>query len=328
MRRRSLLRTSLKIGLGAAILTPLAAPDLRAQSFDHVIRLIIPNAPGGTSDILARLLAPELTKTLGQNVVVENRPGAGGNIGAEAVAKSPPDAHTVLLMDLTTLATNPALFPKLGFRNSELAPVTMLIYAPYILGVANKLNIPDAAGLVAYAKANPGALNAANAGTGTSTHLALVMLEQALGSQMTHVPYRGGAPALLAVSTGEASLTVQGITQSQPFAVNGQMRPVAVTGPQRLPALPDVPTFTELGWPAADAGTWQGMMVQANSPPALIARLHEAVRDALATPALAAKLRDLGATPRTEGPEALAKWLDSSTQTYTALIRERGIQAD
>jgi len=324
MNRRPLL----KAALGATALSPLSAPALRAQGFDHVVRLIIPNAPGGTSDILARLMAPEMTKMLGQNVVVENRAGAGGNIGAEVVAKSPPDGHTVLLMDLTTLATNPALFPRLGFKNSDLAPVSMLIYAPYILGVANNLNIRTAQDLQAYAKANPGKLNAANAGTGTSTHLTLVMLEDMFGTPITHVPYRGGAPALLAVSTGEASLTVQGATQSQPFAVNGQMRAVAVTGPQRLASLPDVPTFTELGWPAADAGTWQGMMVQAGTPPALIAKLHETVRDALGTPAIAAKLRELGATQRTDGPQALAQWLTRSTETYTRLIKDHSIQAE
>ncbi|MCR0982386.1 Bug family tripartite tricarboxylate transporter substrate binding protein [Roseomonas populi] len=325
-------RTLLQAALGGAALSPLAAPAVRAQGsgagFDHVIRLIIPNAPGGTSDILARLMAPEMTKALGQNVVVENRAGAGGNIGAELVAKSPPDAHTVLLMDLTTLATNPALFPRLGFKNTELAPVSMLIYAPYILGVANNLNIRTAQELAAYAKANPGKLNAANAGTGTSTHLTLVQLEDAFGTPMTHVPYRGGAPALLAVSTGEASITAQGATQSQTFALSGQMRAVAVTGPERMASLPDVPTFKELNWPAAEAGTWQGMMVQANSPPALIAKLHESAREALRAPPVAAKLRELGATQRTDGPQQLAAWLASSTETYTKLIRDHSIQAD
>ena len=324
MNRRPLL----KAALGTAALSPLASPTLHAQSFDHVVRLIVPNAPGGTSDILARLMAPEMTKALAQNVVVENRAGAGGNIGAEFVAKSPPDGHAILLMDLTTLATNPALFPRLGFRNSELAPVTMLIYAPYILGVANNLNIRVAQDLQNYAKANPGKLNAANAGTGTSTHLTMVMLEDMFGTPVTHVPYRGGAPALLAVSTGEASMTAQGATQSQPFAVNGQMRAVAVTGSQRLASLPDVPTFPELGWPAADAGTWQGMMVQSGTPPALIAKLHATAREALVTPTIAAKLREFSATQRTDGPEALAQWLARSTETYTRLISGHQIQAE
>ena len=167
MNRRRLGQGALALGLSS-----LAAPALRAQGFDHTIRLVVPNAPGGTSDILARLIAPELTRALGQNVVVENRAGAGGNIGADAVAKSPPDGHTLLLMDVTTLATNPALFPRLPFDNQrDLAPVTMLIYAPYVLGVATGCRCSDAAGLAAFAKSAPQPLNAGNSGVGTASHL-------------------------------------------------------------------------------------------------------------------------------------------------------------
>ncbi|TCH99102.1 tripartite tricarboxylate transporter substrate binding protein [Roseococcus sp. SYP-B2431] len=323
MNRRSIMR----LALGAAS-APLAAPALRAQAFDHTIRFIIPNAPGGTSDILARLMAPELTRTLGQNVVVENRAGAGGNIGADLVAKSPPDGHTIVLMDVTTIATNPALFPRLSYKPSDLAPVSMVIYAPYILGVANNLPIRNAAELVAYAKANPNRLNAANSGTGTASHLTAVMLADAWGSPMEHVPYRGGAPALLAVSTGEASLTLAGATQSLPFATNGQMRPVAVTGPARFASLPQVPTFGELGWPGTDAGTWQGMLVAAGAPAARIDRLHTAVRDALATPMIATRIAELGATPRADGPEPFASWLAQQTAAYTRLIQSHNIRAE
>lgn len=320
MKRRSIM-------LGAAAV-PLAAPAPRAQGFDHTIRVIVPNAPGGTSDILARLIAPELTRALGQNVVIENRAGAGGNIGADFVAKSPPDGHTMLLMDLTTLATNPALFPRLSYRPSDLSPVSMLIYAPYILGVANTLPVRTGAELAAYARANPNTLNAANSGSGTATHLTFVMLEDGWSSPMTHVPYRGGAPALLAVTTGEASMTMAGATQSQPFALNGQMRAVAVTGPSRFAALPDVPTFRELGWPGADAGTWQGIMVAAGTPAVLIEKLHAALRDAAAQPQIATRLVELGAVARTDGPEALATWLTQQTELYTRLIRDRGIRAE
>ncbi len=323
MNRRSMLRAAL-----GATASSLAAPALRAQTFDHPLRFIIPNAPGGTSDILARLMGPELTRTLGQSVVIENRTGAGGNIGADFVAKSPPDGHTILLMDVTTLATNPALFPRLSFKPSDLAPVSMVIYAPYILGVANNLPVRDAAELVAYAKSRPGGLNVANSGTGTSSHLTAVMLEDAWGSPMTHVPYRGGAPALLAVTTGEASMTMAGATQSLPFALNGQMRAVAVTGPSRFPNLPQAPTFRELGWPGVDAGTWQGALVAAGTPAVLVNRLHEAMRDALAQPQIAARIAELGATPRTDGPEAFGSWLAEQTEAYTRLIRDHNIQTD
>ncbi|SHI60715.1 Tripartite-type tricarboxylate transporter, receptor component TctC [Roseomonas rosea] len=325
MQRRDLLRTS----LAASAFSTLAAPAVRAQNFDHTLRIIVPNAPGGTSDILARLIAPELTRVLGQNVVVENRAGAGGNIGADVVAKSPPDGHTLLLMDVTTIATNPALFPRLPFDNAkDLAPVTMLIYAPYILGVANALPVQDARALAAYAKSAPRPLNGGNSGVGTASHLTLIELADAWGKEMTHVPYRGGAPALTAVVSGEADLTIAGATQAQPYAVNNQMRAVAVTGQHRLASLPNVPTFREIGWPAADAGTWQGIMVQGNTPRPMIERLHRELNAIVALPAIAARLKDLGAEPRTEGPDAFRSWLTSTTETYTRLIRANNVRLD
>ena len=322
-------RTLLGAALAAPVLSPLASPALRAQGFDHPIRLIVPNAPGGTSDILARLLGPELTRTLGQPVVVENRAGAGGNIGADVVAKSPLDGHTLLLMDVTTLATNPALFPRLPFdAERDLAPVSMVIYAPYVMAVKNALPVRDAASFAAYAKAEQGRLNAGNSGSGTASHLTLVTLAASLGTTMVHVPYRGGAPALLAVVTGEADLTIAGATQALPFSVQGQMRPVAVTGKQRLAALPAVPTFAELGWPAAEAGTWQGLMARGGTPRGTVDRLNEALRAAVAQPAVAARLAELGGEPRLEGPEAMRAWLVRETESTGKVIRENGIRLE
>jgi len=325
MRRRVLL--------GSALATPalfaLSAPSLRAQGFDHTLRIIVPNAPGGTSDILARLIAPELTQALGQSVVVENRAGAGGNIGADVVAKSPPDGHTMLLLDVSVLATNPALFPKLPFNvETDLAPVSMVIYAPYILTVSNKLPVKDARELVALAKSRSGGLNAGNSGTGTSSHLTLVALADQWGAALTHVPYRGGAPALMAVTTSEADLTIAGATQAQPYAVNGQMRAIAVTGPRRLASLPDVPTFRELGWTAEDAGTWQGLLVQGGTSPERVSLLHKTLREVLARPALATRIAELGGEPRADGPEAFRTWLSRETERYGKLIRQHNIRLE
>jgi tripartite-type tricarboxylate transporter receptor subunit TctC len=326
MHRRDLLRAS----LAAAAASPLAAPALRAQTFDHSLRIVVPNAPGGTSDILARLLAPELTKALGQSVVVENRTGAAGNIGADAVAKSPPDGHTLLLMDVSTLAINPALFPRMPFDvQKDLAPVSMIIYAPYLAAVKNALPPKNAAELAAYVKGSGArGLNMANAGVGSLTHLTSVEIGAALGGDVTHVPYRGGAPAVLAVASGEADMIINGATATQPYVVNGQMRGIAVSGPKRLAALPDVPTFREVGWPMADAGTWQGVMVQGNTPPALIRRLEVALREAVAQPAMTARLAELGGEPRTEGPEAFRTWLASSTREFGAVVAKHGIKPE
>ncbi|MXP65524.1 tripartite tricarboxylate transporter substrate binding protein [Roseomonas sp. M0104] len=325
MRRRVLLGSA----LAAPALLALSSPPSRAQGFDHTLRIIVPNAPGGTSDILARLIAPELTQALGQSVVVENRAGAGGNIGADAVAKSPPDGHTMLLLDVSVLATNPALFPRLPYNaETDLAPVSMVIYAPYILTASNKLEAKDAQQLVALAKGHRGGLNAGNSGNGTASHLTQVALADQWGTEMTHVPYRGGAPALMAVTSGEADLTVAGATQSQPYAVNGQMRAIAVTGARRLASLPDVPTFRELGWTAEDAGTWQGLLVQGKTPPAQVALLYKALQEVLARPALAARIAELGGEPRADGPEAFRAWLSRETERYGQLIRAHNIRAE
>lgn len=326
MLRRTLLRA---VPLaGAAALSPLAAPALRAQGFDHTLRIIVPNAPGGTSDIIARLLAPEMTKALGQSVVVENRAGAAGNIGADAVAKSPPDGHTLLLMDVSTLAINPALFPRIPFDvQRDLAPVTMLIYAPYLAATRNTLAVTDAASLAAHARGK-GGLNLANAGVGSLTHLTAVEVAAKLGGEVTHVPYRGGAPALLAISSGEADMIINGATATQPYVVNGQMRGIAVSGPHRLAALPNVPTFAELGWPMADAGTWQGVMVQGNTPRPLVEKLETVLRAVMAQPAIAGRIAELGGEPRVEGPDAFRRWLAQATESYGAIVRTHNIRPE
>ena len=325
MRRRTLLRAA----LAAPALAPLAAPALRAQTFDHSLRIVVPNAPGGTSDIVARLIAPELGRALGQAVVVENRAGAAGNIGADAVAKSAPDGHTMLLTDVAALAINPTLFPRIPFDvQRDLAPVTMLIYAPYLVAVKTALPVRDAAGLAAYVRANPGRLNVANSGVGALNHLTAVELAKHLGAEVTQVPYRGGAPALLAIASGEADLIVNGATATQPYVVNGQMRGIAVSGTHRLAALPDVPTFAELGWPMADAGTWQGVLVQGSTPRPLVERLERELRAVVAQPAVAARLAELGGEIRTEGAEAFRTWLADATRTYGEVVRTNNIRPE
>jgi len=322
MRRRRLL--------AATAAAPLAAPaTARAQNFDRSLRIVVPNAPGGTSDILARLIAGPLGRAVGQTVIVENRAGAGGNIGADAVAKSPPDGHTLLLLDVSVLTTNPFLFPRLPFDvERDLMPVQMAIYAPYILAVSNALPVQDAAGLVAYARANPGKLNAANSGTGTLSHIVAVSLAAAWGAEMASVPYRGGAPALLAVASNEAQLTMAGATQSQPFVVGGQMRGIAVSGPKRLASVPNLPTFRELGWPQPDSGTWQGIFAQGNTPPATVARLEREIRAALEDPTVKARVAELGGEVKAEGSAPFRQWMRAETENVGRVIRENNIRLD
>lgn len=323
MNRRHILQAATALPL-------LAAPRiLRAQDFTQPIRLVVPFAPGGTSDILARLISTPLGRAIGQSVVVENKPGAGGNIGADSVAKSRPDGHTLVLLDISVLATNPYLFPRLPFDSQrDLAPVQMVIYAPYILAVNNTLQVQDAASLVAYAKANPGKLNAANSGTGTLTHLVALSLANHWGTEMTAIPYRGGAPALLSLVTNEANLTMAGATQSQTFVVQGQMRGIAVTGPQRLAAVPNLPTFRELGWPEPDSGTWQGLLAQGGTPPAMLARLEREIAAVLRQPEISARIAELGGEVVADGGEAFRARLAEQTESYGKIIRTNNVRIE
>jgi tripartite-type tricarboxylate transporter receptor subunit TctC len=323
MQRRRLLKA------GAAAPVLLAAPAVRAQDAAGTVRIVVPFAPGGTSDILARLIAPALQARLGRNVVVENRPGAGGNIGADAVAKSRPDGTTLLLLDVSALATNPFLYARMPFdAERDLAPVQMLIYAPYIVAVRSGLPVRDAAGLAAWVRDNPGRLNFAHSGIGTLTHIVGLSLASHWGSEVTSVPYRGGAPALLALVSGEADMTLQGATQSMPYVVNGQMRGVAVTGPRRLPSLPDLPTFRELGWPEPDSGTWQGVLVQGRTPAPVVERLEREIAAALAEPAVAARIGELGGEVVADGAAAFRRRLAEQTASYGRVIRANNLRVE
>jgi tripartite-type tricarboxylate transporter receptor subunit TctC len=321
MNRRSLL--------AATAAATLAAPGLRAQDFTNVVRIVVPFGPGGTSDILARLIAPSLQARIGQNVIVENRPGAGGNIGADHVAKSRPDGHAMVLLDVSVLATNPFLMARMPFDvERDLAAVQMVIFAPYILAVNNGLPVRNAAELAAHVRANPGRLNAANSGTGTLTHLVAISLASHWGGAMEHVPYRGGAPSLQALVTQEANLTMAGATQSMPFVVNGQMRGIAVTGPRRLANLPDLPTFRELGWPEPDAGTWQGILVQGQTPAPVVARLEREIAACLAEPAIRDRIGQLGGEVVADGAAAMRRRLAEQTEAYGRIIRAANVRIE
>jgi tripartite-type tricarboxylate transporter receptor subunit TctC len=323
MNRRTLL------GAAAGALALPAPRPAAAQAFDHPVRIVVPFAPGGTSDILARLLAPTLTQSFGQNVVVENRTGAGGNIGADLVAKSPPDGHTLLLIDVSTLATAPSLYTRLPFDlKRDLAPVTMLIYAPYILAVHPSVPARNAAELVAYAKANPNRVNVGHAGIGVGNHLTGLLVTQHWGADLTQVPYRGGAAALTAVAAGEAQMIINGATATAPFCKQGTLRPIAVTGPARLADFPDVPTFAELGWPAAQSGTWQGVLARGGTPAPTVNRLATDIRAAMAVPATAERITALGAVNKVEGPDSFRTWLDAEIEVWARVVRANNIRLD
>ena len=327
MRRRHLLQT---LPAALPVLAARAQPAAAPFAFDHTVRLIVPFAPGGTSDILARLLAPELSRAFGQNVVVENRSGASGNLGADLVAKAPPDGHTALLIDAGILATAPSLFTRLPFDpKRDLAPATMLIFAPYILAVHPSLPAKDAAELAAFAKAQPNRVNVAHSGIGAANHLTALILAQHWGAEgVTMVPYRGGAAALAASASGEANLIVNGATATQPFVQNGTLRGIAVSGPRRLPAFPDLPSFAELGWPAVESGTWQGVLLPGATPAPMVARWEAELRALLARPEMARRIADLGGEVRTDGAAAFRGWLERETEAWGRIVRANNIKLD
>ncbi|PZN96421.1 MAG: twin-arginine translocation pathway signal protein [Hyphomicrobiales bacterium] len=302
----------------------LAAQPATAQNFERPVRLVIPFAPGGTSDILARLIGPKLSAAIGQPVVIENKPGAAGNLGADAVAKSAPDGHTLLLMDVGSLATAPSLFSDLTYDPAkDLAPVSMVMFGPYVLAVHESIPAKTAQELIAYAKANPNKLAIANSGVGAANHITAVQMAKELGIQWKNVPYKGGAAASRAVVSGESGVIINGSTATLPFVSNKQLVGLAVTGEERVAGLP---TFKEAGLPGGEAGTWQGILTRAGTPPAMIARLNAEIGKILEMPDIKAKIAEQGGVVRTGTPAEFSTWLKDATTRWGGIIREAGIK--
>jgi tripartite-type tricarboxylate transporter receptor subunit TctC len=312
------------LSLGAAILA-LPALHATAQILDRPVRFVVAYAPRGTSDILARILAPDLTHSFGQHVVVENRTGAGAIIGAALVAKSPPDGHNLLPIDVSTLATPPSLDRRLSFDlKRDLAPVTMLIHAPYILAVQPSVPPRNAAEPVACAQADPQRMKVGHAGISVGNHLTGLLVAQHRGVVLTQMPYGGGA--LTAVAAGEAQMIINGAPATARFCNQGTLRPIAVTSPARQPDFPDGPTFAERRWPAAQSGTWQGVLAQGGTPPAMVTRLSNDLPAAMAVPATAERIVALGAVNKAEGPGSLRRLLNAEIEVRAAVVRDNDIR--
>lgn len=317
----------LKMIAAAFALCALAPSFAVAQNFDHSVRIVVPFAPGGTSDILARLIAPKLSEAIGQSVVIENKPGAAGNIGADAVAKAKPDAHTLVLMDIGSLAIAPSLFSDLTYNvENDLTPVGMVMFGPYVMAVHPSLPVTNVKELVAYAKANPGKLAVANSGVGALNHITAVALARDLGIEWKNVPYKGGAAASTAVVSGESNVIINGSTATLPFVTNKQLVGIAVTGDERLAALPNVETFKEAKLPVDYAGTWQGLLTTAKSPPALVARLNTELNKILALPEIKSKIAEQGGSARPGSPDEVKTWLTANIKSWGDIVRAAGMK--
>ena len=317
---------ALTAALAIAAFTPAQA---QTQAWpDKPIKLVVSFAPGGVHDTLARVLQPRLTQALGQPVVIENRPGAGGNIAAEAVAKSAPDGYTFLVAS-EAIATNEYLYSSMAYDPyKDLAPVAKLADYPMALIVNPSVPAANVRELLALAAAKPGSLSYGSAGIGTSGHLAGELLKSAEKVSMVHVPYKGGAPALADLVAGRIQVMFLSVSLSAPQAKQGKIRVLALTGDKRSDKLPGVPTTTEQGFPGVQALLFSSLLAPAATPEPVIRRMNAEVVAALRAPEVVARLNELGAVPAPTSPEEFAAILKRDGETWGKLIREKNIHAN
>ena len=292
------------------------------------IHWIVPFAAGGGNDIIARLMAPAFQAALGQPVVVDNRPGAAGNLGSELVAHAPPDGYTWLIV-ATPNAINESLYSHLNFSLArDFAAVSLLMTMPNVLEVAKDLPVTNVAGLIAYAKVHPGALNFGSGGSGSTPHLAAELFMSMTGTRMVHVPYRGAGPALAELMAGRLQLMFDTLNGSIEQIRAGNVRALAVTSAQRSPALPELPTITEAGVPGYKVVAWFGLALPAHADPAIVARLNHVTVEALREPELRRRIAQMGAVPAPGSPQAMADFMRAETLKWAKVVAASGARVD
>jgi len=320
-----------RLALAAAGVLAFAPFAVHAQAGfpSKALTIVVPFSAGGTTDILARVVGQTMSKDLNQPVIVDNRAGAGGNIGAQMVARAAPDGYTLLMGTVGTHAINQSLYKKMPFDPiKDFAPITRVALVPNLL-VANPgqpyKNVKE---LIAYAKANPGKVTFASSGSGTSIHLSGEMFSQMAGVEMQHIPYKGSAPALTDLLGGQTAIMFDNMPSVIGHVKAGKLRPLAVTTPQRSPALPDVPTIAEAGVPGYSATSWFGLLAPANTPAPVIAKLNASILKALADPDVKKKMEEQGAEPHGEKPEQFAEFIRSETAKWGQTVKKSGATAD
>ena len=325
--RRALLITALLAPLAVAAQTPWPAKP---------VRIVVPFAAGGTTDILARALAPELQRVFGQPFVVDNKPGAGGNNGAAEVAKAAPDGYTLLMGTVGTHAINPALYPKMPYDHvRDFVPVTLVAGVPNVLVLnpvlAQKYAITSVADLMRFARANPGKLNMASSGNGTSIHLSGELFKSMTGTFMLHLPYRGSGPALMDLMAGNVDLMFDNLPSALPQIKAGKLKALAVTSAMRSAAVPELPTVEEAGGPALkgfEASSWFGLLAPAGTPMDIVNRLQVESAKALATPALKERLLSQGAIPSGMTSAEFVRFIDAETAKWAKVVKASGAKVD
>jgi tripartite-type tricarboxylate transporter receptor subunit TctC len=300
------------------------------------VRIVVPFAAGGTTDILARAIAPELQRVFGQPFVVDNKPGAGGNNGSAEVAKAAADGYTLLMGTVGTHAINPSLYPKMPYDAvKDFAPVTLVAGVPNVLVFnpesAQKYKVNSVVDLIRAAKANPGKLNVASSGNGTSIHLAAELFKSLTGTFMLHLPYRGSGPALIDLMAGNVDLMFDNLPSAMPHIKSGKLKALAVTSGVRSAALPDLPTIAEAGGSLLrnyEASSWFGLLAPAGTPADIVNRVQQETAKAMATPAIKERLQSQGAIPSGMSPAEFAKFIDAETKKWAVVVKASGAKVD
>ena len=293
------------------------------------VRFVVPFAPGGGGDIVSRILAPTLSQFLGQPVVIENRGGAGGTLGTEIGAKAAPDGYTIVLGNVGPLAVAPSLYERLSYDPiKDLAPITLIASFPNLLVTHRSIPVQSVKDLVALAKARPGQLNYASAGSGTSTHLAAELLKVVARIDVVHVPYKGGAQALTDLLAGQVAFYFASVPSAIAFVRNGKLRGLAVTSLTRSSAAPDVPTIAEQGYPGFETAAWYGVLVPAATSKDIIARLHTELVRVLGQPDVKQKLQAQGGDPVGNSPGQFAAYIAAELAKWSKVVKAAGVKAD
>ncbi len=317
-------------GTLAALALCCATLTAVAQSYpSSAVKLVVPYPPGGTADLLGRLVSIKLGEALGQQVLVENRGGAGGNIGAEAVAKAAPDGHTLLLGNAPVLAINPTLYKKIGFEPlRDFAPVGLVATVPLMIVAHPSFQPTTLAQLIAAAKARPGQIQYASGSNGSTTHLAVELLKSMAGIDMQHVPFKGSGPALAALAGGQVPFMIELIPTALPFVKGGRLRGVAVTSTARSPLAPELPTMAESGLPGYEVSSWFGLLAPAKTSPAVVARLSADLQRIVKSQDMQERISNLGAEPVANTPDEFAAYMRSEVAKWAGVVKAAGATVD
>jgi tripartite-type tricarboxylate transporter receptor subunit TctC len=316
--------------LAALAACVVAAPHAVAQGYPaKPVKLVVPFPPGGSLDFAGRLIAQKLTEAWGQSVVVENKPGAGGNIGADLVAKAPPDGYTILLGALSTHAVNPSLYANMPYDAvKDFAPITLIAITPNVLVVNANSTVRNVKEFIAYTKANPGKLSFGSGSNGSAGHLAGELYKVETGTDAVHIPYKGGAPATQALLAGDTQFMFDNLANAMAQVKGGKLRALAVTTAKRSSLAPDLPTMAEAGLPGFDISTWYGLFAPAGTPPAIVAKWNAEVTKILTTPDVRARFVADGAETAPDTPEQFSQFIAAELAKYARIVKASGAKVD